>query len=58
MLTDGLEASSAAHRVGYDSPSQFSREYRRLFGAPPRREVGALRAGTLVPDQFARAIER
>jgi hypothetical protein len=29
-------------RVGYDNPSQFSREYRRLFGAPPRRDVAAL----------------
>jgi AraC-like DNA-binding protein len=55
MLTEGLEASSAAHRVGYDSPSQFSREYRRQFGAPPRREVGALRAGASAPDQLAGA---
>ena len=44
MLTEGLEAAAAAHRVGYESPSQFSREYRRLFGAPPKREVDALRA--------------
>ncbi len=44
MLTEGLEASAAAHRVGYESASQFSREYRRLFGAPPRREIDALRA--------------
>jgi AraC-like DNA-binding protein len=44
MLTEGLEASAAAHKVGYESPSQFSREYRRLFGAPPRREIDALRA--------------
>lgn len=44
MLIEGLEASVAAHRVGYESPSQFSREYRRLFGAPPRREIDALRA--------------
>jgi AraC-like DNA-binding protein len=44
MLSEGLEASSAAHRVGYESPSQFSREYRRLFGAPPRSEIEALRA--------------
>lgn len=42
MLTEGLEAASAAHRVGYESPSQFSREYRRLFGAPPRRETATL----------------
>ncbi|MFM0642174.1 AraC family transcriptional regulator, partial [Paraburkholderia metrosideri] len=30
-------------RVGYDSPSQFSREYSRLFGAPPLRDVSQLR---------------
>jgi AraC-like DNA-binding protein len=44
MLMDGLEAASASHRVGYGSPSQFSREYRRLFGAPPKREIEAMRA--------------
>ncbi|MFT3761877.1 MAG: AraC family transcriptional regulator [Pseudoxanthomonas sp.] len=44
MLSEGLEAAAAAHRVGYESPSQFSREYKRLFGAPPRTEVGHLRA--------------
>jgi AraC-like DNA-binding protein len=44
MLMDGLEAASAGHRVGYESPSQFSREYRRLFGAPPKREIEAMRA--------------
>jgi len=44
MLADGLDASAAAHRVGYHSASQFSREYRRLFGTPPRREIGSLRA--------------
>lgn len=49
MLTEGLEAAAAAHRVGYESPSQFSREYRRLFGAPPRREIEIVRGGTLQP---------
>lgn len=44
MLFDGLEAAAAAHRVGYESPSQFSREYKRLFGAPPRTEVALVRA--------------
>lgn len=39
MLSEGLEAAAAGHRVGYESPSQFSREYRRLFGAPPRAET-------------------
>ncbi|MBW8894541.1 MAG: helix-turn-helix transcriptional regulator, partial [Burkholderiales bacterium] len=43
MLGDGLDAANAAHRVGYESPSQFSREYRRLFGAPPREDISLLR---------------
>lgn len=42
MLSDRHDAASAAHRVGYESPSQFSREYRRLFGAPPARDVAQL----------------
>ncbi|GMV31283.1 MAG: AraC family transcriptional regulator [Rhodanobacteraceae bacterium] len=50
MLSEGLEAAAAAHRVGYESASQFSREYRRLFGAPPRREIVALRAHGVVND--------
>lgn len=45
MLAEDLEAAAAAHRVGYESPSQFTREYRRLFGAPPRQEVEAARLG-------------
>ncbi|WP_262689810.1 AraC family transcriptional regulator [Kordiimonas aestuarii] len=39
MIRDGLNASTAAFRVGYASPFQFSREYKRLFGAPPSREI-------------------
>jgi AraC-like DNA-binding protein len=35
-------AGTAARAVGYASPSQFSREYRRMFGAPPRQDVAAL----------------
>ena len=42
MLGEGLDAAEAAFRVGYESPSQFSREYRRMFGAPPRQDVAAL----------------
>jgi AraC-like DNA-binding protein len=42
MFIDGIEAATAGHRVGYESPSQFSREYRRLFGAPPREEISRL----------------
>lgn len=44
MLADRIDAAEAGFRVGYDSPSQFSREYRRLFGAPPQRDLGRLRA--------------
>jgi AraC-like DNA-binding protein len=43
MLNEKLDAGSAAVRVGYESPSQFSREYRRLFGAPPLRDVNLRR---------------
>lgn len=44
MLADGLEASAAGYRVGYESASQFSREYSRLFGAPPLRDLARLRS--------------
>ncbi|WP_153111818.1 AraC family transcriptional regulator [Propionivibrio limicola] len=43
MLNENLDAASAAFEVGYESPSQFSREYTRLFGAPPKRDIGELR---------------
>lgn len=43
MLSEGLEAATASYRVGYESPSHFSREYSRLFGAPPRADVSRLR---------------
>jgi AraC-like DNA-binding protein len=43
MLTEQLDASDAAFQVGYESPSQFSREYRRLFGTPPLRDIKSLR---------------
>ena len=39
MIRDGFSASSAAYRVGYESPSQFNREYKRLFGLPPAKDV-------------------
>jgi AraC-like DNA-binding protein len=43
MLTERLDAATAAFQVGYESPSQFSREYSRLFGAPPLRDITCLR---------------
>ncbi|RDS80413.1 AraC family transcriptional regulator [Dyella monticola] len=44
LLTEGCDVATAAHRVGYESPSQFSREYSRQHGAPPLRDVMRLRA--------------
>lgn len=43
MLTENQDASTAAFQVGYESPSQFSREYGRLFGTPPLRDISNLR---------------
>jgi AraC-like DNA-binding protein len=39
MLTESQDATTAALQVGYESPSQFSREYKRQFGAPPLRDI-------------------
>lgn len=43
MLSQSIDAATAGHTVGYESPSQFSREYSRLFGAPPVRDIERLR---------------
>ena len=43
MLVERMDAANAAFQVGYESPSQFSREYSRLFGAPPLRDISYLR---------------
>lgn len=43
MLIERLDAATVAFQVGYESPSQFSREYSRLFGAPPLRDIMSLR---------------
>jgi AraC-like DNA-binding protein len=43
MLAEKQDATTAAFQVGYESPSQFSREYGRLFGAPPLRDITSLR---------------
>ena len=44
MLIEGVDAATAAFQVGYESPSQFSREYKRFFGQPPVRDVKARRS--------------
>ena len=43
LLTEDADAATVARRVGYESPSQFSREYRRQFGAPPLRDIARLK---------------
>lgn len=47
LLTREVDATRVSFDVGYESPSQFSREYRRLFGAPPRRDTRQRRASLL-----------
>ena len=44
MLMDGMDAASAAFEVGYESASQFNREYSRFFGQPPMRDIRSLRS--------------
>jgi len=49
MLMDGLDAASAAFEVGYESASQFNREYSRYFGQPPMRDIRTLRSPSAPP---------
>lgn len=44
MLGEDLDAASAGFRVGYEDPAHFSREYKKLFGAPPQRDIAQLRS--------------
>ncbi|MGE8323828.1 MAG: AraC family transcriptional regulator [Pseudomonas sp.] len=46
MLNHNLDAATAGFKVGYESPSQFSREYGRYFGLPPKRDIADLRKTT------------
>ena len=48
MLMDSIDAATAAFEVGYESASQFNREYSRIFGQPPIRDIKALRAANAV----------
>lgn len=48
MLGEDLDAASAGHRVGYEDPAYFSRDYKKVFGAPPQRDIARLR-GSLEP---------
>jgi AraC-like DNA-binding protein len=49
MLAAGLDAASAAFEVGYESDSQFNREYSRFFGQPPMRDIRTLRSPSALP---------
>jgi len=53
MVQESLGASLAGQRVGYESPSQFSREFKRLFGAPPADEAQRVRATFGFTDQVS-----
>jgi AraC-like DNA-binding protein len=56
MLHDGMDAASAAFEVGYESASQFNREYSRFFGQPPMRDIRNLRAAAFYFDRRLRRI--
>jgi AraC-like DNA-binding protein len=58
MLGEALDAAEASFKVGYESPSQFSREYRRLFGAPPRRDIETLRHVAVAPVVRLESVRR
>jgi AraC-like DNA-binding protein len=55
MLGESLDAASAAYRVGYGDASHFNREYKRLFGLPPIRDVERLREVAVVANAQANA---
>ncbi|POA81046.1 AraC family transcriptional regulator [Pseudomonas sp. FW305-E2] len=54
MLNENLDAATAGFKVGYESPSQFSREYGRQFGIPPKRDIAELRQSANRPESNGR----
>lgn len=54
LLAENVDVATAGHRVGYDSQSQFNREYSRFFGEPPARNVKRLRAVQLAQASHLR----
>jgi AraC-like DNA-binding protein len=57
MLTEGIDAASAAFEVGYESASQFNREYSRLFGQPPMRDIKARRFTSVATGSDSRQVQ-
>ena len=55
MLGEELDAASAGQRVGYEDPAYFSRDYKKLFGAPPLRDISRLRSRLELGDSVVRA---
>ena len=53
MLMEGIDAARAAFEVGYESASQFNREYSRFFGQPPMRDVRAFRSSDATSTETA-----
>jgi AraC-like DNA-binding protein len=54
MLSGSMDATTAALEVSYQSPSQFSREYRRLFGLPPLQDIKAVRNSSASAGAFVK----
>jgi AraC-like DNA-binding protein len=52
LLANPGDVAAIGYAVGYDSPSQFSREYRRLFGAPPKRDTARLLSTSVSASQI------
>ena len=53
MLDENLDAASAGYRVGYEDPAYFSRDYKKLFDAPPQRDIARLRSNFQLPASSA-----
>src|SRR5690606_9970663 len=56
MAHNGLTSASASVQVGYESPSQFNREFKRLFGLPPSKEVTRMKEAFAMPAAETNAI--
>lgn len=54
LLASAVDVAAVGHAVGYDSPSQFSREYKRAYGAPPGQDARALRAANSGPNHVSK----
>jgi len=55
MLGEDLDAASAGQRVGYEDPAYLSRDYKKLFGAPPHRDISRLRSRLELGGSVVRA---